>query len=306
MSLILRRNLARPLTHDELDGNLIYLHIDEWAKQTYLKGQYVLVKTGSVGTIYYCELTHNDLLYDKYGNGNFVQTYTENNITYQVWREIGQGNNNTGVTVTGYTINGTVTTIALSNGNQLTLDVNDIEISGQQYLVGVSNHSFQLMTTGWTQQIISGVTYNTHELTYGNQIQAAKQNIVIVDLNTSDDYHHLITLPTGVTINDAGVMYKIIAKNNNNINLDKYLMLYADNTRIISCDVKTKYNDSYFLPLETMESVEIIWDGFDYLVTNIVKQGYTSLNAKNFIELDPNVDPLFGTCYIERDINNLT
>jgi hypothetical protein len=54
-----------------------------------------------------------------------------------------------------------------------------------------------------------------------------------------------------------------------------------------------------------MESVEIIWDGYDYLVTNMVKQGYVALNAKSFIEMDPNVDPLYDTCYIQRDINQL-
>jgi hypothetical protein len=38
MSLILRNNITRPLTHDELDNNLIYLNINEWVKQNYVKG----------------------------------------------------------------------------------------------------------------------------------------------------------------------------------------------------------------------------------------------------------------------------
>jgi hypothetical protein len=207
-------------------------------------------------------------------------------------------------TVTGYTFNGTVATIELSNGNDFNIDINDVEISGLQYSVGVSNHSYELITTGWTQEIISGDTYNTHDLVFGGIVQAAKQNIVVIDLNTTDDEHHLVYLPTGVTYNDAGVIYKIIAKSSNNTNLDKYLMVYSPHLRIIATNIKTRYNNSYFLPLETMESVEIIWDGYDYLVTNMVKQGYVALNAKNFIEMNTNVNPLFDTCYIQRDINS--
>ena len=81
-------------------------------------------------------------------------------------------------------------------------------------------------------------------------------------------------------------------------------MVHSTN-RIISVNAKTKVGTDYFLPLETMESVELIWDGFDYLVTNLTKQGYTSLNAKNYLSLDSNIDPLFDTGFIERNINNL-
>jgi hypothetical protein len=218
------------------------------------------------------------------------------------WYKLSDSGSDT--TVTGYTFNGTVATIQLSNGNDFDIDINDVQISGLQYSVGISNHSYELITTGWTQEIISGDTYNTHGLVFGDLTQAAKLNVVVIDLNTSEDNHHLVYLPTGVTTNDAGVIYKIIAKSSNNTNLDKYLMIYSPDLRIIATNIKTKYNDSYFLPLETMESVEIIWDGYDYLVTNMVKQGYVALNAKNFIEMDPNIDPLFDTCYIQRDINS--
>jgi hypothetical protein len=223
--------------------------------------------------------------------------------TINNWYKLSDSESDT--TVTGYTLNGTVANIELSNGNNFDIDINDVQLSGLQYSVGISNHSYQLITTGWTQEVITGNTYNTTEIAFGNLVPAAKQNIVIIDLNTSDDYHHLVHLPTGVTVNDAGIIYKIIAKNNGNTNLDKYLMVYSADLRIIAANIKTKYNDSYFLPLETMESVEIIWDGYDYLVTNMVKQGYVSLNAKNFVQMDNAVDPLFDTCYIERDITNL-
>jgi hypothetical protein len=347
MSLILRNNLTRPLTHDELDGNLIYLNIAEWKKKGYLQGQYVLIKTGTIGIIYYCEITHTDFIYNKYGAGNFVETYVEGSTQYRVWRQIGTSGGSGGsgyvtiedsgipliertvlnfvgagvsvtddplsgktvvtidgsglTDVTGYTLNGTVLEIQLTGNENFSVDVNDVKINEEQYSIGISNHSYELITTGWTGQVISGDTYNTHELIFGYSEQPAKQNIVVIDLNTSVDNHHLVYLPTGVTTNDAGIIYKIIAKSSNNTNLDKYLMVYSPDLRIISTNIKTKYNNSYFLPLETMESVEIIWDGYDYLVTNMVKQGYVSLNAKNFIET--NSDPLFDTCYLQRDIN---
>jgi hypothetical protein len=91
MSLVLRNNLSRPLTHDELDGNLIYLNIAEWTKKGYIKGQYVLIKRGTIGIIYYCEITHTDFIYDKFGSGNFIDIYIEGGQQKRVWRQIGTG-----------------------------------------------------------------------------------------------------------------------------------------------------------------------------------------------------------------------
>jgi hypothetical protein len=100
MSLILRNNLTRPLTHDELDGNLIYLNIAEWTKKGYLQGQYVLIKTGTIGIIYYCEMTHTDYIYDQYGAGGFIETYVEGSTAHRVWRQIGTGGSGSGGYVT--------------------------------------------------------------------------------------------------------------------------------------------------------------------------------------------------------------
>lgn len=303
MSLFLRNNLTRPLSHNELDSNFIYVNIAEWVKKGYKQGQYVLIKSEDIGFIYYCENTHTNIVYDRYNNGNFLETFVENGVTKRIWRRIGSlGGSGSGIT--GYNFDGTIATIQLNTGSSFSVDINEVELENEQYSIGVSNHSYQSITTGWTGEVISGDTYNTTQLIYGKTEQPAKQNIVVVDLNTNEDFHHLIYLPTnGMTQNNAGVMYKIIVKSSNNSNLDKYLMIYSETIRLIGVNVKTKYQNSYFLPLETMESVEIIWDGNDYLITNLVKQEYTSLNAKNFI--DTNNDPLFDTCYIERDINNL-
>lgn len=144
MSLILRNNLTRPLTHDELDGNLVYLNIAEWVKKGYLEGQYVLVKTGAIGIIYYCEMTHTDFIYNQYGSGNFVETYVDGTIVRRVWRQIGTSGGSggyvtiqkdgipliqrsvlnfsgDGVNITDDPVNGrTIVTINASGGGQIT------------------------------------------------------------------------------------------------------------------------------------------------------------------------------------------
>jgi hypothetical protein len=373
MSLVLRQNLPRPLTHQELDSNFLYLNITEWQPKEYLRGQFVLNSISGVTSLYYCELTHTDYVYkpnnvfkenfvdganiitiwtkiaggggggagDKYvvsgsvngsdlilllsdgntvtidlstlqatdsyvtggtiDNNNLVLKFNNNlaDVTIDLTSLISQINNIVDVTFTG-----TTQTIKLNDNTVFQTDINEVELDGVKYLIGISNHSFQKITTGWTQTVLSGVTYNTSELTYGTTKKPTKQNVVIVDLNTTDNFNHLVLLPTGLTTNHSGTTYKFIAKNTKNTNLDKFLMIFSKNSPIFATNVKTEYNGSYFLPLEAMESAEMIWDGVDFLVTNINKQPYVALNAKDFTQLGAS-DPLFSTNYLERDINNL-
>lgn len=71
MGLILRRNLDRPLTHEELDGNLIYLDINEWKLQSYEKGMWVYEKNSNdITALYICVVTHNQNVYP---SGNFIE-----------------------------------------------------------------------------------------------------------------------------------------------------------------------------------------------------------------------------------------
>jgi len=302
MSLILRNNITRPLTHDELDNNLIYLNINEWVKQNYVKGQYILRKVDGIGFIYYCETTHNGSIYDKYGSGDFIESYRINNSDKNIWVKIGEDS----VLVDDYRIEGTNLIIGLDNGASLSVDVNEVSLTNSQYGIGISNHSYELISGGWGEEVISGTTYNTKYVNYGYNEKPAKENVVVVNLNTNTNNHHLLYLPTTeTTTNNGGITYKIVVKSSDNLATDKYLMIFSPNKRIISSSIKTLYQDSYFLPLETSESVEIIWDGFDYLVTNIVKQPYISLNAKNFNEMNTQSDPLFDSDYIERDITEL-
>jgi hypothetical protein len=373
MSLVLRQNLPRPLTHQELDSNFIYLNITEWQPKEYLKGQFVLNSISGVTSLYYCELTHTDYVYKP--NNLFKENFVDGANITTIWTKIAGGggggagdkyvvsgsvngsdlilllSDGNAVTidlstlqatdsyVTGGTLNnseltlkfnnnladviidltslisqinnvvdvtftGTTQTIRLNDNTTFSTDINNVELDGQKYLIGISNHSFQKITTGWTQTVISGLTYNVSNLTYGTTQKPTKQNIIVVDLNTTDNYHHLVQLPTGLTTNHSGAIYKFIAKNTKNTNLSKFLMVYSNSAPIFATNVKTEYNGSYFLPLEAMESVEMIWDGADFLVTNINKQPYVALNAKDFTQLGV-ADDLFNTNYLERDINNL-
>ena len=56
-----------------------------------------------------------------------------------------------GAAITGYTLNGTIATIGMGDGGSFNIDINDVELNGPQYSIGVSNHSYQLITSGFTQ-----------------------------------------------------------------------------------------------------------------------------------------------------------
>lgn len=85
MGLIFRRNLDRPLTHEELDGNFLYLDINEWKLQSYEKGMWCYIKgNNDITDIYLCEVTHVQNIYP---NGIFTDVV--NNV--RIWRPFSGG-----------------------------------------------------------------------------------------------------------------------------------------------------------------------------------------------------------------------
>jgi hypothetical protein len=73
--------------------------------------------------------------------------------------------------------------------------------------------------------------------------------------------------------------------------------------RIIAANINTKLtNAGYFFPLETLESVELLYDGYDWLVVNTQKQQYVQATPVNYLMYGTN-----GTAgsFKNRDINNL-
>lgn len=305
MSLILRKDLARPLTHEELDGNLIYLNIKEWTKKNYLKGQYVFRKSGTSGLLYYCENSHTEKVYDD-NFGNFTETYTDGSTTTRIWRQIGgTGGGGGGGGLDTFTLVGTIATITDDNAVTYSIDLNDVEIQSTQLGLGISNHSYQFMdSSSFISQSIDSATYYVAPVEYGaTGNSVAKLNIIVVDLTTSIDNHHLIELPDDLTLNEAGIIYRIVVKRADICDLNKFLMVYSSGAgsgrAIMATNINTLYNGKYFLPLEGTESVDILWDGTDFLVTSENKRAYVSLNSENFVDmlLNPNYD----TAYLNRD-----
>jgi hypothetical protein len=216
------------------------------------------------------------------------------------WQKIASG------AIESFTIDGTKVTIDAGGPDNFEIDLNDIQLSGDQYSIGVSNHSYQVITTGWTSETINSTNFMVNYISAGRSTNAAKLNIILVDFETNLNNHHLVYLPDNLGASDAGILFKIIVKNYINPNFEKFLMIYSDEHRLIAPNIKTQYLDGFYAPLETMESIEILWDGSDFLVTNMVKQGYVALNAKIFTTMteEPETN-LFDTRYIERNIENL-
>jgi hypothetical protein len=255
----------------------------------------------------YSELTDSSLPYPYVGmvvavtsdtgattNGLYILKATPATVSGN-WYKLAEG---AGTTITGVTYSGTTQIIGLSDGGSFSTDINNTQLSGVQYSTGISTHSYQYIDdVSFTGTTISGQTYEIVDL-----IGTAKLNIVVLDITSGDPYDHLVNLPL-LESTDAGVLFRIIAKQANLSYLNRFVLVFSETNRIIAPSIKTEYNGSYFAPLETMESIELIWDGYDWLITNINKQPYVALNAENFVDMNANT--LYTTDYLERNINNL-
>jgi hypothetical protein len=255
----------------------------------------------------YSELTDSSLPYPYVGmvvavtsdtgattNGLYILKATPATVSGN-WYKLSEGS---GTTITGVTYSGTTQIIGLSDGGSFSTDINDTQLTTIQFSTGISTHSYQYIDdASFSGTTVSGQTYEIVDL-----VGTAKLNIVVLDVISGDPFDHLVNLPTLAT-NEAGVLFRIIAKQANLSYLNRFVLVFSEINRIIAPSIKTEYNGSYFAPLETMESIELIWDGYDWLVTNINKQPYVALNAENFVDMNANT--LYVTDYLERDINNL-
>jgi hypothetical protein len=77
----------------------------------------------------------------------------------------------------------------------------------------------------------------------------------------------------------------------------------GNSDKIIAANINTKLtNSGYFFPLEPLESVELLYDGYDWLVVNTQKQQYVQATPINYL--------LYGTngtagSFKNRTISNL-
>lgn len=104
MSLILRKDLTRPLSHEELDGNFTYLNVKYWQKQPYEVGQFVLRDENDSTVLYYCNITHTEYEYDTLNGGDFIAEYIDGGtgLPVIIWKMVGGTGNGVG-TITGAT-----------------------------------------------------------------------------------------------------------------------------------------------------------------------------------------------------------
>ena len=126
MSLILRTNLARPLTHVELDSNFTFLNITPWTIKPYLEGQFVIYELSGTTSLFYCETTHTQIPYVNSGN-QFVLAYDDGTGLVTLWTRIGG---------TGTGGGGTYSAVSLTGA---TTGVTDI-------YAGQNDHTFQFKT----------------------------------------------------------------------------------------------------------------------------------------------------------------
>jgi hypothetical protein len=252
--------------------------------------------------LYYCEVTHTTAAYP---TQQFVTTYVDGNgQTQLLWRLVGGVGGGGGAAISGVTLNGTIHTIYNNDGTSYAVDLNSVIINNVQYSIGITNHAYQLIQyPDFSTVTIGGTTFNRALITLGDTQQAAKLNYVVVDLTTTDNYHHLVSLPNTLTNIQKGIIYKVIVKLNNMSALDKKLILYSTalggNYRIISPHNKTLVGTSYFLSLDTAESLELLWDGSDFIVVGANMQEYVSHAIENYNDTDDSGP------YIIRDLSTL-
>jgi hypothetical protein len=139
MSLVLRQNLPRPLTHRELDSNFLYLNITEWQPKEYLKGQFVLNSISGVTSLYYCELTHTDYVYKP--NNLFKENFVDGANITTIWTKIAGGGG--GGAGDKYVVSGSVSgsdlILLLSDGNTVTIDLSTLQATDSYVTGGTLN-----------------------------------------------------------------------------------------------------------------------------------------------------------------------
>jgi hypothetical protein len=136
MALILRNDLPRPLTHDELDSNFIYLNIIEWEKKSYQEGQYVIYEVSGTTSLYFCVTSHTDYVYTQ-NSDNFVVSYLDGLTTVVLWKKIGGD-----IKVVSGSYDGTDLTLVNNDGSEVIIP---LSISGAVLTGATLDVSFNLI-----------------------------------------------------------------------------------------------------------------------------------------------------------------
>lgn len=219
-----------------------------------------------------------------------------------------------GATVTGATLTNTV--LEIQNSDSSTVQVDFDPANDAQSKEGVTTHGFIFLDensfTGDTFNLIFTTSANTDPIQV-KELQitgfTSKLTYVVLDVvSTGSTENYIVTLPPFVSANDESRVIKFVTKRNNLDNANDLMVASkwtsgGTQDRIIAANINTKLtNAGYFFPLETLESVELLYDGYDWLVVNTQKQQYVQATPVNYLMYGTN-----GTAgsFKNRDINNL-
>jgi membrane-bound inhibitor of C-type lysozyme len=130
-NLVLRANLSRPLTHNELDANMQFLEIVEWSAKDFRADQFAYVTVTGTTTLYLCLETHTAFVYDNNG-GNFAETITVDGTPITFWRKISGSGGGTGAEFVNATFDsGTnIITFTAADGSTVTIDLSSLSGGG--------------------------------------------------------------------------------------------------------------------------------------------------------------------------------
>lgn len=219
-----------------------------------------------------------------------------------------------GTAVTGVTLNNTI--LELQNSDSTVVQVDFDPSTASQSKEGVTTHGFifldEIAFTGSTFDTVfttSSITDNIQVYYLDNSQLTAKLTYVVLDIGgfTTTAENKVLVLPQLSGSFESKVIKFIMKRNEldpvNDVMVGSKWISGGNSDRIIASNINTKLTDSgYFFPLEPLESVEILYDGYDWLVINTQKQQYVQATPVNYL--------LYGTngtagSFKNRSISNL-
>jgi hypothetical protein len=219
-----------------------------------------------------------------------------------------------GTAVTGVTLTNTI--LEIQNSDSTTVQVDMDPSTASQSKEGVTTHGFLFLDetafTGTTFNTVfttSSITDNVQVYYLDNSQLTAKLTYVVLDIGdlTTTAQNKVLVLPQ-LTGSFESKVIKFIMKRNElddvyDVMIGSKWISGGNSDRIIASNINTKLtNSGYFFPLEPLESVEILYDGYDWLVVNTQKQQYVQATPINYL--------LYGTngtagSFKNRSISNL-
>ena len=162
---------------------------------------------------------------------------------------------------------------------------------------GVTTHGFIFLDVNSFTTDTFNLIFTTSSRTDTIQVKelqqsdfTAKLTYVVLDVvNLSSTENYIAVLPPFDNNKDESRVIKFVTKRNNLDNANDLIVASkwvsgGTQERIISANVNTRItDDGYFFPLETLESVELLYDGDDWLVVNTQKQQYVQADPVNYI-----------------------